>query len=182
MARFDIIYGFLTELVRDELGLLPRPLTYLLFPADQSSLLKCLASLSLTRSMGFSWSLAGFLLPQPKQKSTSESPSMVSFPPFCCGVSRKWKCGIHLPSTAPIQEFFLSALSDCGVAISLGRKSLLDRNGQRSGKPVLVGFLQRSAGSKAKLGRSWGHEGCSYCACVVKRWWCGEHAYSYSIQ
>lgn len=107
MARFDVIYGFLTELVRDELGFLPRPLTYLLFPADQSSLLKCLASLSLTRSMGFSWPLAGFLLPQPKQKSTSEKPHLwFLFPLSAVGYPGNESVASTCPPQSPSRNSF----------------------------------------------------------------------------
>lgn len=144
--------------------------------------MKCLASLSLTRSMGFSWPLAGFLLPQPKQKSTSERPHLwFLFPLSAVGYPGNESVASTCPPQSPSRNSFCLHYQTVGLQ-SNSRKSLLDRNGQRSGEPVLVGFLQRSAGSKAKLGQSRGHEGCSYCACVVTRWRWGGRAYSYSIQ
>ena len=72
VANFYVIYSFFRKkLLSDEIGLIPRPLTYLLFPLDQQLALKIPSQFIFNpEAWGFSWSLAGPLLPQPKQKST----------------------------------------------------------------------------------------------------------------
>lgn len=71
VAHFYVIYSFLKKLLREEIGLIPRPLTYLLFPLDQLLALKIPFQFIFNpEAWAFSWSLAGSLLPQPKQKST----------------------------------------------------------------------------------------------------------------
>lgn len=60
-----------TKPLCDEIGLIPRPLTYLLFPLEQQLALKISFQFIFNpKAWVFSWSLAGSLFPQPKQKST----------------------------------------------------------------------------------------------------------------
>lgn len=113
--------------------------------------------------MGFSRSLAGFLLPQPKQKSTSERAHLwllflLSAVGYLGNKSVASTCPLQPPARS---SFFCLHYQTTGLQLPWVEKAsiaiLLNRNGQRSGQPVLVGILQRLARSKAKLRqRFWG--------------------------
>lgn len=105
VANFYVIYSFFRKkLLSDEIGLIPRPLTYLLFPLDQQLALKIPSQFIFNpEAWGFSWSLAGPLLPQPKQKSTLLwSPFLLAAKGTLGKQKHRGSGSLHPPSRRPL--------------------------------------------------------------------------------